>query len=159
MLLYFDKDTAAKREMIAEYRRVGGPADADHAFAVFVAVTESEDRARALMRERARTVVGAVNRSRHLVPVSRRPPTGAELEAVLDNVTDRLLSAHPVGAADDCVERLAGEIAASGCTRVLCQVESPGDTADAQRQLRLLAEVVVPGVRSVLASAPEPALR
>ncbi|MEU4805681.1 LLM class flavin-dependent oxidoreductase [Actinosynnema sp. NPDC023587] len=162
MLLYFDKDTTAKSEMIAEYRRVGGPVDADHAFAVFLAVTESEAEARALMRDRARTVVGAVNRSRHLVPVSRTPPTGAALEAVLDTVTDRLSSAHPVGTLDVCVERLAGEIAASGCTRVLCQVESPGNTADAERQLRLLAEAVIPRVRAALATAhdrPAPALR
>ncbi|GAA1348400.1 LLM class flavin-dependent oxidoreductase [Saccharothrix algeriensis] len=162
MLLYFDKDTAAKREMIAEYRRAGGPADADHAFAAFVAVTGTEAEARALMRDRARTVVGADNRPRHLVPVSRTPPTGAALEAVLDTVTERLLGSHPVGALDTCVERLAGEIAASGCTRVLCQVESPGGTADAQRQLRLLAQAVVPGVRSALAAAqapPKPVLR
>ncbi|MET1071113.1 MAG: LLM class flavin-dependent oxidoreductase [Umezawaea sp.] len=159
MLLYFDKDANTRTEMIAEYRRRGGPVDADHAFAVFVAVTGSEAEARALMRDRARTMVGAGNRSRHLVPVTRTPPTGTALEEVLDTITDRLLATHPVGSVDDCVERLVEQVAASGCTRVLCQVESPGDTANAEHQLKSLATTVLPEVRSALAAIPTPAHR
>jgi luciferase family oxidoreductase group 1 len=159
MLLYFDKDANTRTEMIADYRRRGGPVDADHAFAVFVAVTGAEAEARALMRDRARTMVGAVNRSRHLVPITRTPPTGAALEEMLDTITDRLLATHPVGSVDKCVERLTAQIATSGCARVLCQIEWPGDTANAEHQLKLLATTIVPEVRSALAAIPAPTHR
>lgn len=146
MLMYFDKDTDAKVEMIAEYTRFGGPA-ADHAFAVYTAVTDSESEARALMRARARNMVDGANRSRHLIAVSHEPPTGVALEQMVDHVTDRLLATHPVGSAETCVERLVHDITRTGCTRVLCQVECPGQTTVAAAQLDRLAQEVLPEVR------------
>ncbi|MCP3803394.1 LLM class flavin-dependent oxidoreductase [Allokutzneria sp. A3M-2-11 16] len=151
MLLYFDKSPDVKALMIEDYRRNGGPEEADHAFALYTVPTDDPGVARRLMRERAAVMFSGQNRHRHLIPVTHEPPTGDELERMVERHTDQLLDTHAVGDVETCVRRLAHNIERSGCTRVLCQVEIDGHTASAAWNLDRLATEVLPEVAKRLA--------
>ncbi|MEU4654019.1 LLM class flavin-dependent oxidoreductase [Streptomyces sp. NPDC023723] len=155
LMLFFDKNAAAKAEMLARYARRargnGRPRPADgHAFAVFTRVTDSAERAARLMRDRARFVL-ALNRHRAALPglsLPAPPPVTAEHIGAL---ADRILATHPVGPEETCVARLVDHIGTSGCTRVMCQVEGPEETDQTLAQLERLATRVFPAVRRRLA--------
>ncbi|QFU91021.1 LLM class flavin-dependent oxidoreductase [Amycolatopsis sp. YIM 10] len=157
MLLYFDKDAATKALMIEDYRRFAGDATApaDHAFALYTYLTETADEARELMRERARAMLKGGNRDRMLIAMPDTRPSGAELEALTEEITDRLLAMHAVGDAETCVDRLVHNISVSGCHRVLCQVEPFGRTSAAPGVLDRLAREVFPAVRARLAGGSD----
>ena len=141
LLMYFDKTAEYQAELVAAHSKAaaaaGHPAHAyDHAFAAYAEVTDSSERARALMRDRARAALH-----------------GADAENRLDAVTDRLLAMHPVGDPETCVQRLVHTIRTSGCTRVLCQVEGRSTTDAALRNLGRLSTEVFPEVRARTAGA------
>ncbi|MEV7794059.1 LLM class flavin-dependent oxidoreductase [Streptomyces sp. NPDC087512] len=158
LMLFFDKSAEAKAEMLALYerRRLSGerpePA-AGHAFAVFAQVCDAPEDARRLMRDRARFILSLNNDPSRLAgdAASAPPPVS---DANIGHLADRLLATHPVGPARTCAERLAHHIRASGCTRVMCQVEAAADTDDVLRNLERLATEVFPAVRHRLGTAP-----
>ncbi|UFQ13620.1 MULTISPECIES: LLM class flavin-dependent oxidoreductase [Streptomyces] len=157
LMLFFDKSAEAKAEMVALYerRRLSGghpkPA-AGHAFAVFTQVCDAPENARRLMRDRARFILSLNNHPSRLLgdAVPAPPPVSA---ANIEHLADTLLSTHPVGSAETCVERLAHHIRTSGCTRVMCQVEAAADTGDVLHNLERLATEVFPAVRHRVGAA------
>ncbi|MEU7135041.1 LLM class flavin-dependent oxidoreductase [Streptomyces sp. NPDC046261] len=155
LMLFFDKNAEAKAEMLALYGRRARAAGqqpepgSGHAFAVFAQVTDSAAEARRLMRERARFILSLNNQPQRLVDPDRPAPPPLTGEAI-DLVVDRLMTTHPVGTARTCAERLAHDIATSGCRRVMCQVEAAEGTAEALHNLRRLATEVFPAVRERL---------
>jgi hypothetical protein len=59
-----------------------------------------------------------------------------------------------VGRPQTCADRLLHHISVSGCTRVMCQVESAGDTESVLRNLEQLATEVFPVVRQRAGAVP-----
>ncbi|MDQ1021927.1 LLM class flavin-dependent oxidoreductase [Streptomyces afghaniensis] len=157
LMLFFDKSAEAKAEMVDWYDRTARTAGRQepgpgHAFAVFTQVTESEERTRSLMRDRARFILSLNNqpgRTTGSTATAPPPVTAGNVSAL----ADRLLATQPVGSVDLCVERLAHHIRASGCTRVMCQVEAARGTDDALRNLERLAREVFPAVRERVGAA------
>ncbi|CAM5359863.1 LLM class flavin-dependent oxidoreductase OS=Streptomyces alboniger OX=132473 GN=CP975_24615 PE=4 SV=1 [Streptomyces alboniger] len=157
LMLFFDKSAEAKAEMVALYERrrlIGGhprPA-AGHAFAVFTQVCDAPENARRLMLDRARFILSLNNHPSRLLGDAVPPPPPVSA-ANVERLADRLLATHPVGSAATCAERLAHHIRASGCTRVMCQVEAAADTGDVLRNLERLATEVFPAVRHEIGAA------
>ncbi|GHH91221.1 LLM class flavin-dependent oxidoreductase [Streptomyces capillispiralis] len=158
LLLFYDKGPEAKAQMVAHYdarARAGGrPAPPwGHAFAVFTQVTESAERARRLMGNRARFILSLNNDPSRLAarPESVPPPVSPESVGTL---TDRLLGTQPVGSVETCVERLVRHVSVSGCRRVMCQVEAAEKTGDVLRNLERLATEVFPAVRRAVGAVP-----
>ncbi|MER7708043.1 LLM class flavin-dependent oxidoreductase [Kitasatospora sp. NPDC097605] len=157
LMLFFDKSAEAKAEMVDWYDRTAREAGRQetgpgHAFAVFAQVSGSKERTRALMRDRARFILALNNQPGRTTDPARLlpPPVTAGTIATL---ADRLLSTQPVGSVDLCVERMTHHVVASGCTRVMCQVEAARDTDDAMRNLERLAREVFPAVRQRVGAA------
>ncbi len=149
VMLFFDKDAEAKAEMSALYQRAAQDAGLPvpphgHAFAVFAQVTETEQETAQLMRDQAEFTLALNKRS------GDSPTTPQDLE----HLTDKLLTTQPVGRTRTCVDRLLHHISASGCRRVMCQVESAGDTASVLRNLERLATEVFPVVRQRAGAVP-----
>ncbi|MFE9660940.1 LLM class flavin-dependent oxidoreductase [Streptomyces sp. NPDC005955] len=156
IMMLFDKTPEAKAEMVALHARAAAAAGRaahghDHAFSLLVHVTDSPRRARELMHDRARRLVGA------------HTPSGTDggperIEETVRRTAERLLAHQAVGDVDTCVRRLLGHIRTSGCGRVLCQVEAADDDAATVRRLRRLATEVLPRVRRALVrNAPDTA--
>jgi len=149
VMLFFDKDPEAKAEMSALHERaaqdVGLPVPSlSHAFAVFAQVTETERETERLMRAQAEFTLALNKRS------GDSPTTPQDV----DHITNKLLTTQPVGRPQTCVDRLLHHISTSGCTRVMCQVESAGDTASVLRNLERLATEVFPVVRQRAGAVP-----
>lgn len=158
LMLFFDKSAAAKSEMVALYTRrardAGRPEPVNgHAFAVFAQVSDSMERTRRLMHNRARFILSLNNQPSRLVARSRPAPPPVSAETV-DAIADKLLTTQPVGSVDTCVERLVHHISTSGCTRVMCQVEAAEETGEVLRNLERLATKVFPAVRHRVGAAP-----
>jgi len=120
MLLYFDKDPAVKAEMVAEHARLAAEAGHatrgyPHAFTVYAHATDDPDLARNLILERARKIVSL-------------QPDVPDPQELTTMIAEHLLASHPVGNQSVCVDNLVHNISNSGCRRVLCQVETIGDT-------------------------------
>ncbi|MFI6695116.1 LLM class flavin-dependent oxidoreductase [Streptomyces sp. NPDC050433] len=147
MLLYFDKDPQAKAEMVAEHAVLaaeaghpGGPYE--HASSVFAHVTDEPRLAGELMRGRARGFVALQSQ----VP---------DPERLTSAIAERLLGTHPVGTPTVCSDNLVRDITTSGCRRVLCQVETVGETDAVLANVARLARDVFPRVRRELAAREE----
>ncbi|GCE02316.1 LLM class flavin-dependent oxidoreductase [Embleya hyalina] len=165
MLLSFDKNAEAKAEMVAlhtEFAAAAGHPTGGfpHAFLLFAHVTESATRAHDLMADRARYLL----RDAQPPASPERPHESTEnheaepqREALIAAVTEHLLESQAVGGVDTCVRHVLRHIRASGCSRVLFQVEQVTDPDDALANLRRLATEVLPAVRAQLAiDAAEP---
>lgn len=147
MLLYFDKYTRAKVELLDAHAKAAHDAgrDAhghDHAFAAYAHVTEDRDEARDMLARRAASFAGRA------AAQGEKPPPD-----MVERITDVLESCHPVGTAAECAERLVREITATGCRRVLFHVEMSPDASgtSAARNAERLARHVFPEVRRRLA--------
>ncbi|GAB2785651.1 LLM class flavin-dependent oxidoreductase [Streptomyces daliensis] len=152
VMLFFDKGPDAKAEMRALYERAAQEAGGlpvpshghRHAFAVFAQVTETERETAQLMRAQAQFTAS----------LNKRPGGPSATPEDVARITDKLLTTQPVGSAETCVDRLLQHISASGCGRVMCQVESAGDTASVLRSLERLATEVLPVVRQRAGTVP-----
>ncbi|GGT76002.1 alkanal monooxygenase [Streptomyces atratus] len=161
LLLFYDKNAEAKADMVALHAKLaaaaGHRADGyEHAFALYAHVTDTPEQAHALMRARAQRLLEGDHQLQLLT--SNDPPSTdpAVDDALIDAVTERLLVTQPVGDAATCAQRLADHITISGCTTVLCHVET--DPSTALHNLRRLATDVFPAVRAQLsttAGAPQ----
>ncbi|QLH23265.1 LLM class flavin-dependent oxidoreductase [Streptomyces sp. Rer75] len=162
MLLYFDKDAAAKADMIARHTALADehghrdPAAGDHAFAVYAQVTDTEEQAHALMRDRAKRSLRANQDSQIIIGDGDGPrqATPGEDEETVDRMARKMLAEHPVGTVDTCVERLVHAITTCGARRVLCQVEVSGERHGSLRNLERLTTEVFPEVRRRVGPPP-----
>ncbi|MFD2469324.1 LLM class flavin-dependent oxidoreductase [Amycolatopsis silviterrae] len=160
MLLYFDKDAPAKKEMIdrhAAIARASGhcaPAGFDHAFAVMTHVVDTEQQARAIVRNKARSSVLANNDFHSLLDRRAKPELSErQQEEAIDQISSQLLKTQAVGDVDTCAGHLAHAIRTCGATRVLCQVEAGPDHRSSLRNLDRLASEVFPQVRKQVEGA------
>ncbi|MER7794112.1 LLM class flavin-dependent oxidoreductase [Streptomyces sp. NPDC097640] len=153
MLLFFDKTSEAKAEMVALHAKLAAAAGHssdgyDHAFLLFAHVTDSPARAHDLMADRARYL------ARDAAPQSasgeNEDPDAPQGEALIESVTERLLATQAVGDVETCVRRILRHIRTSGCSRVMFQVEPVAEPEDALPNLRRLAAEVLPAVRANL---------
>jgi alkanesulfonate monooxygenase SsuD/methylene tetrahydromethanopterin reductase-like flavin-dependent oxidoreductase (luciferase family) len=149
VMMFFDKGPEAKAEMTAIHRRAvqdAGLALPPHsnAFAVFAQVTETEGETARLMRGQAEFTLA----------LNQRPGRSPATPQDVDHLADKLLTTQPVGRPLTCVDRLLHHISASGCRRVMCQVESSGDTESILRNLERLATEVFPVVRQRAGAVP-----
>jgi alkanesulfonate monooxygenase SsuD/methylene tetrahydromethanopterin reductase-like flavin-dependent oxidoreductase (luciferase family) len=138
MLLYFDKDANARTAMVALHTERAVRSVGNHAYAVYARVTDTQAEARVLMRWKAERIAVQLSESGRS-PVDELPD--------LHQLTERLLSAHPVGDVEHCVHLLVNGIVGSGCTTVLCQIELDESATAALHHLERLATSVLPEVR------------
>ncbi|MDJ1134872.1 LLM class flavin-dependent oxidoreductase [Streptomyces iconiensis] len=157
LLMYFDKSAGAKADMVAMHAKfataVGRPGTGyAHAGAFYAHVTDSPGRARELMLRQARALLGGADRTRLLIetPEPAGPPPD---ENHVQAVADRLVASQPVGDVETCVRHLLRDLRATGCTRVLLQVELDSDQCDVHGTLHRLTAEVVPLVRAGLRGA------
>lgn len=157
MLLFFDKAAEDKAAMVAEHARIAkesghGGDGFRHGMALFAHVTEDADEAREVMRRAALEFVRANREYRLLLDVPRRVDPAVPEEQIAERLAEAALASHPVGPAETCVERIVEQVRASGCRRVLCQVELSGEHQGVLENVTRFGEEVLPEVRRRLAA-------
>ncbi|GAA0922735.1 LLM class flavin-dependent oxidoreductase [Pseudonocardia zijingensis] len=152
MLLFFDKDAGTKADLLARHAAIAEAAGHaatgyQHGMALFAHVCDDAEEARSVVRRAAGEFVRANREYRLLLDVPQRIEPGATEDDVAAGLTEAVLATHPVGTAEDCVERLVDQIRRSGCTRVLCQVEISGDHESVLANVKRFGQEVLPEVR------------
>lgn len=144
LLLGMHATDAEKSALLRRYADVAAehghdPSAVPHAAAYLVQVADDRAGARRALRA---AMPGWLAGTAEYVRIDGSPPSHPDHAAYLE----RLLADQPIGTPEDCAERLAESMAATGVRRALLTVEGAGEPAAVHENIARLGAEVLPAV-------------